>query len=150
MLTLRDYLPGNEFPVRISHKPGKHNSCFDNNNNKAILLIDPRITQNWHWVDYWEYLPQIGQRSGFKIMLVFKLLFIQWAPSRENLFKKKINFNENGILLPKLSWPTVRKKYSCDQEKLLKFEAEGQEFTKLLRSLGQFIQTAVKGQNNFW
>ena len=34
-------------------------------------------------------------------------------------------------------------------EKLLKFEAEGQEFAKLLRSLEQFVQT-VKGQNNLW
>ena len=32
---------------------------------------------------------------------------------------------------------------------LLKFEAEGSEFTKPLRSLEQFIQ-AVKGQNNLW
>ena len=56
---------------------------------------------------------------------------------------------KNGILLPKLSWPTVRKKCSCDREKLLKFEAEGREFAKSLRSLEQFIQT-VKGQNNFW
>ena len=47
----------------------------------------------------------------------------------------------NGILLPKLFWPTVRKK--------LKFEAESREFSKLLRPLEQFIQT-VKGQNNFW
>ena len=39
--------------------------------------------------------------------------------------------------------------YSSDREKLLKFEAEGQEFSKNLRSLEQFIQT-VKGQNNFW
>ena len=31
-----------------------------------------------------------------------------------------------GILLPKLFWPTVRKKCSGDREKLLKFEAEGQ------------------------
>ena len=38
---------------------------------------------------------------------------------------------------------------SSDWEKLLKFEAEGQEFTKILRSLEQYIQT-VKGQNNFW
>ena len=38
---------------------------------------------------------------------------------------------------------------SSDQEKLLKFEAEGREFAKILRSLEQFIQT-VKGQNNFW
>ena len=40
------------------------------------------------------------------------------------------------------------KKCSRDQEKLLKFEAEGQEFAKFLRSLEQFIQT-VKVQNNF-
>ena len=55
----------------------------------------------------------------------------------------------NGILLPKLFWPTVRKNCSSDREKLLKFEAEGREFAKILRSLEQFIQT-VKGQNNFW
>ena len=55
----------------------------------------------------------------------------------------------NCILLPKLFRPTVRKNCSSDQEKLLKFEAEGREFAKFLRSLEQFIQT-VKGQNNFW
>ena len=38
---------------------------------------------------------------------------------------------------------------SSDREKLLKFEAEGREFSKFLRSLAQFIQTK-KGQNNFW
>ena len=32
---------------------------------------------------------------------------------------------ENGILLPKLFWPTVKKICSSDQENLLKFEAEG-------------------------
>ena len=57
--------------------------------------------------------------------------------------------HRNGILLPKLFWPTVRKKYSSYREKLLKFEAEGQEFAKFLRSQEQFILT-VKGQNNFW
>ena len=35
-----------------------------------------------------------------------------------------------GILLPKLFWPTVRKNRSSNQEKLLKFEAEGREFEK--------------------
>ena len=54
----------------------------------------------------------------------------------------------NGILLPKLFWPTVRKNCSSDWERLLKFEAEGRELAKFLRSLEQFIQT-VKGQNNF-
>ena len=56
---------------------------------------------------------------------------------------------ENGILLPKLFWPTARKNCSSDREKLMKFEAEGREFAKFLRSLEQFIQT-VNGQNNFW
>ena len=53
----------------------------------------------------------------------------------------------NGILLPKLFWPTVRKNCSSDREKLLKFEAEGREFAKNLRSLEQFIQK-VKGMKN--
>ena len=55
----------------------------------------------------------------------------------------------SGILLQKLFWPALRKNCSSDQENFLKFEAEGREFGKCLRSLKQFIQT-VKGQNNFW
>ena len=43
----------------------------------------------------------------------------------------------------------MRKKCSSDRENILKFEAKGQEFAKILRSLEQFVQT-VKGQNNFW
>jgi hypothetical protein len=50
-------------------------------------------------------------------------------------------------LFTKLFWPTVRKNCSGDREKLLKFEAEGQEFAKFLRSLEQFI-TTVKGQKS--
>ena len=53
----------------------------------------------------------------------------------------------NGILLPKLFWPAVRRNCSSDREKLLKLECR--EFAKPLSSLEQFIQT-VKGQNNFW
>ena len=58
------------------------------------------------------------------------------------------DMNWFGILLVKLFWPTVRKNCSSDREILLKFEAEGREFSKILKSLEQFIQT-VKGQNNF-
>ena len=43
----------------------------------------------------------------------------------------------------------MRKKYSSDREKLMKFKAEGRKFAKFFRSLEQFIQT-VKVQNNFW
>ena len=56
---------------------------------------------------------------------------------------------KNGILFSKLFWPTVRRNCSSDQEKLLKFMAEGWEFARILRSLEQHIQT-VKVQNNFW
>ena len=43
----------------------------------------------------------------------------------------------------------MRKNCSSDRENNLKFEAEGQEFPKILRSQEQFVQT-VKGRNNFW
>ena len=50
--------------------------------------------------------------------------------------KGKKRSGENGILLPKLLRPTVRKKTcSSEREKLLKFEAEGQEFGKFLKDL---------------
>ena len=42
----------------------------------------------------------------------------------------------------------MRKNGSSDRKKLLKFEVEGREFSKFLRSQEQFVQT-VKGQNNF-
>ena len=57
--------------------------------------------------------------------------------------------NTNGILLPKLFLPIVRKNYSSDREELLKFEAEGREFAKFLRSIEQFFRT-MKGRSNFW
>jgi hypothetical protein len=37
----------------------------------------------------------------------------------------------------------VRKTCSIEREKRLKFEAEGQAFSKILRSLEQFIQKVV-------
>ena len=43
--------------------------------------------------------------------------------------------DENGILLPKLFWPTVRKNCSSDRENILKFKAEGREFEIFLRTL---------------
>ena len=82
---------------------------------------------------------QIPCLLGTRLGLLFG---IEITPKWVQILKR------NGILIPKLFWPTVRKKCSTDQEKLLKSEAEGREFAKCLRSLDQFIQ-AVKGQNNF-
>ena len=47
----------------------------------------------------------------------------------------------NGILLPKLIWPTERKNCFSDWEKLLKFDADDKEFANfyILRPLEQFI-----------
>ena len=42
----------------------------------------------------------------------------------------------------------MRKNCSSHLEKLLKFEAEGQELAKFLRSLEQFVQT-VKGSEQY-
>ena len=42
----------------------------------------------------------------------------------------------------------MRKNCFSNRENLLKFEAEGREFSKVLRSQEQFVRT-VKGQNNF-
>ena len=49
----------------------------------------------------------------------------------------------HGILLPKL-YCEKKKKILVIEEKLVKFEAKGREFAKILRSLEQFIHT-VKG-----
>ena len=53
------------------------------------------------------------------------------------LFSISLCIADIGSLLTKLFWPTVRKNCSSDWEKKLKFEAEGREFAKILRSLDQ-------------
>ena len=57
-----------------------------------------------------------------------------WIISNWKIHNQWKNKDWNGILLSKLFWPTVRKKCSSYREKLLKFEAEGREFAKILRS----------------
>ena len=64
-------------------------------------------------------------------------------------------FTGPKTLISKLNWNFVTKivltycEKNCSCGQLLKFEAEGQELAKILRSLEQFVPT-VKGQNNFW
>ena len=72
-------------------------------------------------------------QSGFNFAQITKRKKgLENTPLIEKTLKRR-----NGILLPKLFWPTVRKNCSSDREKLLKFEAEGREFAKFLRSLEQ-------------
>ena len=78
------------------------------------------------------------------MLLRSEYIMLQGGGLSEVVFLKIVN----GILLPKLFWPTVRKKCSSVWGKFLKFEAEGREFAKILRLLEQFVRI-VKGQNNF-
>ena len=59
------------------------------------------------------------------------------------------NMKEKWCFVSKIVLTYCEKNCFSGREKLLKFEAEGRDFAKFLRSLEKFIQT-VKGQNNFW
>ena len=104
------------------------------------LFIYVGLTDFW-WAPI-DTFQNVRLPEFVKLLSIFQLPYSIESQPSQSLSK------DNGILLPKLFWHTVRKKCSSDWEKLLKFEAEGQEFAKILRSLEQFIQT-VKGQNNF-
>ena len=60
-----------------------------------------------------------------------------------------VDVSRKWYFVTKIVLTYCEKKKFIDREKLLKFEAEGREFAKFLRSQEQFIQT-MKGQNNFW
>ena len=105
-------------------------------------------TSNWaKWPGDHFY---IADKSECYCCWMLQVTFIQAKWTFDNFLENFPNSQKrNGILLPKLFWPIVRKKCSSDREKFLKLEAEGREFANILRSLEQFVQT-VKGQNNFW
>ena len=78
-----------------------------------------------------------------------KSLKCEFKGSNDDKQLKIFVTTQNGIFFLKLFWPTVRKNWTSDWEKLLKFEAESREFEKKLRSLEQFIRK-VEGQYYFW
>ena len=129
---------------------------FENSQSWQLLTLFVRP-----WWFHWLGPETLGKIWSYFQIWFHRLCFGQcWG--RNNIYWKsgcqsyfawwhlyRLVIVNNGILLPKLFWHTVRKNCSSDREKLLKFEAESREFSKNLRSLEQFIQT-VKGQNNFW
>ena len=79
-------------------------------------------------------------------------LFIKWWSLRTSLKEFRFNFSlttEMVFCYPNCSDLLWEKIVLVIEKNFLKFEAEGREFAKILRSLEQFIRT-VKGQNNFW
>ena len=55
--------------------------------------------------------------------------------------------DKNGILLPKLFWSTVRKNCSTDQEKVLKFKAEGREFEIFFEIIRTINSSSERSEN---
>ena len=116
--------------------------------NQYVLIISEKsvkvkIVKYMYMTQFYINVIHIKVYSSINILEKVVRLFNRTTHLQNFLASK------NCILLPKNFLSTVRKNYSSDREKLLKFEAECREFAKILRSLEQFIQT-VKGQNNFW
>ena len=102
-----------------------------------VSSINPAINANYDSME-------VGGLQQELLWLLYDRGCLKQYPMALGNKKTNIFYGElicSGILLPKLFWPTVRKHCSSDREKLLKFEAEGWEFAKILRSLEQSIQT---------
>ena len=95
---------------------------------------------------FWPFTVQTNcskWSQNFCKLLASSLKFEDLAAEPSAIFTKKVKLFQvvffermiNGILLPKLFWPTVRENCSSDREKLLKFEAGGWEFANILKSL---------------
>ena len=117
----------------FSVNDGYSDACFMTRHHTLGWYL---IKKGWNFVPNMKFILQTDVEPYCYKSQTSPYLFLFWNIG-------------NDILLPKLFWPTVWKNCSSDREKLLKFEAEGWEFSKFLRSLEQFIQT-VKGRNNFW
>ena len=110
---------------------GKYFCLFHNNENQN--LMDLYLIQFYPSTITTYHLWRFGKIPFSSFLWVETLeIYTVWSNGRNLKF---FSGSHNGILSPKLFWPTVRKKNSSEQE-------------KLLRSLEQFIKT-VKGQNIF-
>ena len=108
----------------------------------------PRYLRVFWGSSFWQ---RYSDNQGFWLVRSWPMyVLITWFHESWIFCLFYLFFLRNGILSPKLFWPSVRKTCSSDQEKLLKFEAEGRvNICNFLWSLQQFIQT-LKGQKNFW
>ena len=126
------------FLFRLDVNPLKPTKKFFKNQNVDCSLIEKgganclflvhSMYQIWSYLILWLTCERRIYSQGDEVVLV-PCLSIQAS------FSAQLSI-ENGTLLPKLFWPTVKKNRFSDQE-------------NFLRSLEQFIQT-VKGQNNLW
>ena len=130
-----------------------NNLSFKNSNFASGLIGNCLLDNFSSWQLPWKIGWHLSTTAAWREKCLIYWFWLYKVVKDYFFFQIFVAFSEylnlNGILLPKLFWPTVRKNCSSDREKLFKFKTEGQEFAKFLKSLEQFIQT-VKGQNNFW
>ena len=92
--------------------------------------ISPRVCPSFWWLLVTFFRKDLLVTEMWKtintITNQLKRRLINGKELRYNFLAEIVNWAKlNGILLPKLFSPTVRKNCSSDREKLLKFEAEG-------------------------
>ena len=105
-----------------------------------MMVPNIELALKYICVNCWQVLVKISKFSIF--------VGIEWILLVHNGLKEFLKYVTLGIFFTKLFWPTVRKKNSSDWEKLLKFEAEGQEFAKFVISLEQFIRRVKRQIRN--
>ena len=118
--------------------------CHDPKHRPLVLLnifLLHRFDQKEH------FASETQQKSRLLVKHTY-----QQTKFKVNLNEDSFNSHVTGTLFLKLSLPNVRRNCSSDQEKLLKFEANGWESAKHLISQDQLIQTVsdLEGSNNFW
>ena len=124
--------PGQKIAFSARPKIHSHSQIFRYGGRTFCLPHRPEFSGFFDFSLHWVSI--VRANSYF----FHSLRYIMWSNSKVALLFYQIESWMNGIsiLLSKLFWPTARKKFSSDRE-------------KLLRSLEQFIQS-VKGQKNFW
>ena len=114
---------------------------------------DSHIGRQWQSFTIWQSQKSIVIQDRVNIFDPFWVnISVKYDPKiiQEILSKEFMQLeNNNGILFPKLFWPTLRKKMFYWWRKSFEVQGWRSRIWKRLRSLEQFIWT-VKGQYNFW
>ena len=84
----------------------------------TFFSVKPNTMSKRFQAFFHEFFFLLSVKIAFRYMLVeFFIPTCDFQPG--NLYIHQMEIGNNGILLPKLFWPTLRKHYSSDREKLL-------------------------------
>ena len=107
----------------------------------AFLYLEFLFLDKWWFHQFWN--PNLQNVLQIFVLISFSTRLKLAIIRRQNMCNKLV---WNGILLPKLFWPTVRKKCSRDLENLLKFEVEGQVFAKMFEIIGRIYSNSERSK----